>query len=112
MTRPGPDPGEGGEEGEGGRGDPVIPPPVLRPEAGAYLANQSAAINMFAHRLNDRIGAVSLQDGPTAWARVGRQQADFSAVGGQLSVDGNTSVLQIGSDLLRRIGQRGRDLTD
>lgn len=99
---PGPDPGEGGEEGEGGSGDPVIPPPVLRPEAGAYLANQSAAINMFAHRLNDRIGAVSLQDGPTAWARVGRQQADFSAVGGQLSVDGNTSVLQIGSDLLRR----------
>lgn len=99
---PGPDPGEGGEEGEGGGGDPVIPPPVLRPEAGAYLANQSAAINMFAHRLNDRIGAVSLQDGPTAWARMGRQQADFSAVGGQLSVDGNTSVLQIGSDLLRR----------
>lgn len=98
---PGPDPGEGGEEGEGGD-TPVIPPPVLRPEAGAYLANQSAAINMFAHRLNDRIGAVSLQDGPTAWARVGRQQADFSAVGGQLSVDGNTSVLQIGSDVLRR----------
>ncbi|MEI2260450.1 autotransporter outer membrane beta-barrel domain-containing protein [Stenotrophomonas indicatrix] len=98
---PGPDPGEGGEEGEGGD-NPVIPPPVLRPEAAAYLANQSAAINMFAHRLNDRIGAVSLQDGPTAWARVGRQQADFSAVGGQLSVDGNTSVLQIGSDVLRR----------
>jgi len=98
---PGPDPGEGGEEGEGGD-IPVIPPPVLRPEAGAYLANQSAAINMFAHRLNDRIGAVSLQDVPTAWARVGRQQADFSAVGKQLSVDGDTSVLQIGSDLLRR----------
>ncbi len=98
---PGPDPGEGGEGGEGG-GDPVIPPPVLRPEAGAYLANQSAAVNMFAHRLNERIGAVSLQDSPTAWARVGRQQADFSAVGGQLSVDGNTSVLQIGSDVLRR----------
>jgi len=99
---PGPDPGEGGEGGEGvGPVDPIRPPPVLRPEAGAYLANQSAAINMFAHRLNDRIGAVSLQDGPTAWARVGRQQADFSAVGGQLSVDGSTSVLQIGSDVLR-----------
>ena len=101
---PGPDPGEGGEEcgGEGGGGDPVIPPPVLRPEAGAYLANQSAAINMFSHRLNDRIGAVSLDEGRAAWARVGRQQADFSAVGGQLSIDGTTSVLQIGSDLLRR----------
>ena len=82
--------------------DPITPPPVLRPEPGAYLANQSAAINMFAHRLNDRIGAVSLDEGRTAWVRVGRQQADFSAVGGQLSVDGNTSVLQVGSDLLRR----------
>lgn len=82
--------------------DPVDPVPVLRPEAGAYLANQSAAINMFSHRLNDRIGAVSLDEGRAAWARVGRQQADFSAVGGQLSIDGNTSVLQIGSDLVRR----------
>ena len=82
--------------------NPILPPPVLRPEAGAYLANQSAAINMFSHRMNDRIGAVSLDEGRAAWARVGRQQADFSAVGGQLSIDGNTSVLQIGSDLLRR----------
>ncbi|PZT10328.1 autotransporter outer membrane beta-barrel domain-containing protein [Stenotrophomonas maltophilia] len=82
--------------------NPIVPPPVLRPEAGAYLANQSAAINMFSHRMNDRIGTVSLDEGRAAWARVGRQQADFSAVGGQLSIDGNTSVLQIGSDLLRR----------
>ncbi|WP_414605138.1 autotransporter outer membrane beta-barrel domain-containing protein, partial [Stenotrophomonas pavanii] len=68
----------------------------------AYLANQSAAISMFSHRLNDRIGAVSRDEGRAAWARVGRQQADFSAVGGQLSIDGTTSVLQIGADLLRR----------
>lgn len=82
--------------------NPILPPPVLRPEAGAYLANQSAAISMFSHRLNDRIGAVSRDEGRAAWARVGRQQADFSAVGGQLLIDGNTSVLQIGTDLLRR----------
>lgn len=100
---PGPDPGEGGEGGEGiDPVDPIRPPPVLRPEAGAYLANQSAAVNMFAHRLGDRIGAPNSGDGRNAWARMGRQQADFSAVGGQLSVDGSTSVLQIGSDLLRR----------
>jgi len=103
VVDPGPDPIEGGEgEDGGGIVDPILPPPVLRPEPGAYLANQSAAINMFAHRLNDRIGAVSLDDGRAAWARVDRQQADFSAVGRQLSVDGNTSVLQIGSDLVRR----------
>ncbi|WP_414492695.1 autotransporter outer membrane beta-barrel domain-containing protein, partial [Stenotrophomonas maltophilia] len=101
---PGPDPGEGGEGGgEGGGGvGPILPPPVLRPEAGAYLANQSAAVNMFGHRLHDRGGALSPQGERHAWARVGRSHADFSAVGGQLSVDGNTSVLQIGSDVLRR----------
>jgi len=98
---PGPDPIEGGEgEDGGGIVDPIRPPPVLRPEAGAYLANQSAAVNMFAHRMHDRGGTRT--DERTAWARVGRSNADFTAVGGQLSVDGNTSVLQIGSDLLRR----------
>ncbi|HGM6070314.1 TPA: autotransporter outer membrane beta-barrel domain-containing protein [Stenotrophomonas maltophilia] len=82
--------------------DPVNPPPVLRPEAGAYLANQSAAVNMFAHRLSDRMGAVAMGDERAAWARVARSNADFTAVGGQLSVDGNTSVLQIGTDVWRR----------
>ncbi|WP_117309524.1 autotransporter outer membrane beta-barrel domain-containing protein [Stenotrophomonas sp. G4] len=98
---PGPGPGEGGDGGEGvGPVDPIRPPPVLRPEAGAYLANQSATISMFAHRMHDRTGALGSER--TAWARTGRSNADFTAVGGQLSVDGNTSVLQIGSDLLRR----------
>nr|WP_253902087.1 autotransporter outer membrane beta-barrel domain-containing protein [Stenotrophomonas maltophilia] len=82
--------------------DPILPPPVLRPEAGAYLANQSAAINLFAHRMHERSGTRSRGTERQAWARVGRQQADFSAVGSQLSVDGTTSVLQIGSDLLQR----------
>ncbi|WP_447906242.1 autotransporter family protein [Stenotrophomonas sepilia] len=98
---PGPDPGDGGEEGGGGGGDPVRPPPVLRPEAGAYLANQSAALNMFAHRMHDRGPLASPDDGRHAWARVGRSTADFSAVDGQLSVDGSTSLLQIGSDVWR-----------
>ncbi|HGM7337544.1 TPA: autotransporter outer membrane beta-barrel domain-containing protein [Stenotrophomonas maltophilia] len=82
--------------------DPITPPPVLRPEAGAYLANQSAAVNMFAHRLSDRMGAVAMSDERAAWARVARSNADFTAVGGQLSVDGNTSVMQIGTDVWRR----------
>lgn len=98
---PDPDPGEGGEGGPLDPGNPITPPPVLRPEAGAYLANQSAAINMFFHRLNDR-GRAAVPGGERqAWARVGRSNADFNAVGGQLSIDGNTSVLQIGSDVLR-----------
>jgi len=99
---PDPDPGEGGEGGPLDPGNPITPPPVLRPEVGAYLANQSAAINMFAHRMHDR-GRAAMPGGERqAWARVGRSNADFNAVGRQLSVDGNTSLLQIGSDLFRR----------
>jgi len=96
-----PDPEEGGDDG----GIPITPPgPVLRPESGAYLANQSAAVGMFQHRLHDRAGAPGFGEGHGAWARVGRQQADFQAVGRQLTVDGNTSLLQVGSDLWQRNG--------
>lgn len=91
-----PDPEDGGDGGI-----PITPPvPVLRPEVGAYLANQSAAVGMFAHRMHERRGADTRQAGRSAWVRVGRQQADFSAVGRQLAVDGNTNVVQVGSDLL------------
>ncbi|WP_414603850.1 autotransporter outer membrane beta-barrel domain-containing protein [Stenotrophomonas sp. FR012] len=82
--------------------DPITLPRLLRPEAGAYLANQAAAVGMFGHRLNDRQGGAGAGDTRNAWARVGHGRADFTAVGGQLSVDGNTSVLQIGTDLARR----------
>ncbi|WP_445978479.1 autotransporter family protein [Stenotrophomonas muris] len=111
VVDPGPDPDPTDPTGPGDPtdptdptdpGDPILPPPVLRPEAGAYLANQSAAINLFAHRMHERNGARSMGSERQAWARVGRQQADFSAVGGQLSIDGNTSMLQIGTDLLQR----------
>lgn len=83
-------------------GDPIgRPGPVLRPEAGAYLANQQAALNMFVHRLAERRGGMRAEDDRSVWARVDSQQADVDALGGQLSVDGGSSVLQIGSDLLR-----------
>lgn len=104
VTEPDPAPGPDPEEGGDG-GIPITPPGrVLRPEAGAYLANQTAANGMFQHRLHDRIGAPGLAEGRGAWVRVGRRQADFQAVGGQLAVDGTTSLLQVGSDLWQRNG--------
>lgn len=83
--------------------NPIMPPrQVLRPEVGAYLANQSAALGMFSHRLADRQATFASDSARHAWARIGRQKLDFSAVGGQLSVDGDGSVLHVGSDLLRK----------
>lgn len=73
------------------------PEPVLRPEPGAYLANQAAAAQMFNVRLQDRMGA---QD-RAAWARMGTQQLRYGVVGRQLRVNGDTHVFQAGTDLLR-----------
>ncbi|NYF35008.1 autotransporter outer membrane beta-barrel domain-containing protein [Stenotrophomonas sp. JAI102] len=77
------------------------PIPVLRPEPGAYLANQAAATQMFGMRLSDRTGGTArgLSD-RGAWARVSRNQADYGVIADQLSVNGDTSVLQVGTDLL------------
>lgn len=77
-----------------------VPTPVLRPEPGAYLANQTAAINLFQHTLHDRHGERAF-DGELrgAWARVSRNQADYGALAGQLDVDSNSSVLQVGTDV-------------
>jgi len=79
----------------------IVPPPapVLRPETGAYLANQSAAAGMFGTRRQDRSGSDHGVSGRGAWARVARHQADYGVIGDQLRVSGGTDVLQIGTDL-------------
>ncbi|NYF35009.1 autotransporter outer membrane beta-barrel domain-containing protein [Stenotrophomonas sp. JAI102] len=77
------------------------PIPVLRPEPGAYLANQAAATQMFGMRLSDRTGGTTRGLSERgAWARVSRNQADYGVIADQLSVNGDTSVLQVGTDLL------------
>jgi autotransporter family porin len=77
------------------------PIPVLRPEPGAYLANQAAATQMFGMRLSDRTGGTARGLSERgAWARVSRNQADYGVIADQLSVSGDTSVLQVGTDLL------------
>jgi len=86
--------------------DPAMPQcqpqiPVLRPEPGAYLANQAAATQMFGMRLSDRTGGTARGLSERgAWARVSRNQADYGVIADQLSVNGDTSVLQVGTDLL------------
>lgn len=91
----------------------IVPPPlpVLRPEPGAYLANQMAATQMFALRAADR-QAQARDGGSTVggpWASISGSQANYGVIGGQLRVDGNRSVLQVGTDVWAwGDGQRGR----
>ncbi|ALN93782.1 outer membrane autotransporter barrel domain protein [Lysobacter gummosus] len=92
---------------------PEPPERIVRPEVGAYLANQSAAEGLFRHSLHDRLGepnlAERMREGDalsSAWVRTWREQADYTSVD-QLDTNSDSSGLQVGSDLARW-GERGR----
>lgn len=80
--------------------DPIDPTPVLRPEAGAYLANQFAMDQMLRHGWRDRQGGnTSAVDGVRGWARVDGTQSKLSAVQDQLDLRVDRSRLQLGADI-------------
>ncbi len=93
--------------------DPTLPEceapaPVLRAEAGTYLANRAAGVQMFGERFHDRNGGTARGLSERgAWARVSRSQADYGVIGDQLSVNGDTDVLQLGTDVFTW-GEGGR----
>ncbi|WP_171958505.1 autotransporter outer membrane beta-barrel domain-containing protein, partial [Stenotrophomonas maltophilia] len=65
--------------------DPIDPTPVLRPEAGAYLANQFAMDQLLRHGWRDRQGGnTSAVEGVRGWARVDATQSKLSVVEDQL----------------------------
>ncbi|MDN8649639.1 autotransporter outer membrane beta-barrel domain-containing protein [Stenotrophomonas indicatrix] len=80
--------------------DPIEPPPpVLRPEAGAYLANQFALDQMLRHTWRDRQGGAAAADGIRGWARVDATQSKLGAVDDQLDLRVDRSRLQLGADI-------------
>ncbi|WP_329809766.1 autotransporter outer membrane beta-barrel domain-containing protein [Stenotrophomonas sp. SMYL41] len=79
--------------------DPIEPTPVLRPEAGAYLANQFAMDQLLRHGWRDRQGSISAVDGVRGWARVDATQSKLSAVEDQLDLRVDRSRLQLGADI-------------
>lgn len=80
--------------------DPVDPPPVLRPEAGAYLANQFAMGQLLRHGWRDRQGgSTAATDGIRGWARVDATQSRLGAVDDQLDLRVDRSRLQLGADV-------------
>lgn len=77
------------------------PPQIVRPEAGAYLANQAAAVEMFQHRLHDRDVANALNgERGAGWLRVDNRYTRQD-VAGQLAVKGRAYTLMGGMDMLR-----------
>ncbi len=89
------------------------PPPVVpqfRPEVGAYLGNQMAAVAMFRHTLHDRLGEVDylerqrgIDEGRHAasWVRVTGNLTDSEAAMGQLDLRTTTGMAQAGFELGR-----------
>ncbi|HEL2966682.1 TPA: autotransporter outer membrane beta-barrel domain-containing protein [Stenotrophomonas maltophilia] len=85
--------------------DPIPDPdPVLRPEGGAYLANLTAAGNLFRLGYHDRQAG---QNGGRGWARVDGSRNGFDAVSRQLDVRGNSQALSVGVDMLRGVNGSG-----
>jgi len=78
--------------------DPGTPTPVLRPEAGAYLANQFAAQQLLRHGWRDRQGGRATDDGVHGWARADGTQSRLAAVQEQLDLHVDRSRLQLGAD--------------
>jgi autotransporter family porin len=98
--------------------DPEGPSPSLvqRPETGAYLANQAAAVGMFDHSMHQRLGEPNLAERlksddllGSAWLRTTTDHTRFNAADGQLDVGTHHSMLQAGTDLAKW-GQDSRGL--
>lgn len=88
--------------------DPVEPTPVLRPETGAYLANQFAVDQLLRHGWRDRQGGSFNDDGVRGWARVDANQSKLGAVNDQLDLRVDRSRVQLGADMGVFDSGRGR----
>lgn len=88
---PGPGPGPGPEP------DPELES-VLRPEAGAYLANLHAAQTMFRLGYHDRHAG---QNSGRAWVRVDGSRIGLDATNPTLDIRGNNQALTVGADVWR-----------
>ncbi len=86
---------------------PTPTTPVYRPEIGAYLGNQHAAVTMFSHTMHDRVGQPTFADdgrsdgrGGAAWVRFGSSQFDATSGARQVDSATNTDVLQLGGEVV------------
>ena len=80
--------------------------PLIRPEAGSYIANIASANQMFLTRLHDRLGETRYIDPVTGkeavtslWLRQVGSHNKFREGSGQLETQSNTYVAQLGGDI-------------
>ncbi|WP_342052643.1 MULTISPECIES: autotransporter outer membrane beta-barrel domain-containing protein [unclassified Cupriavidus] len=85
------------------------PTPQIRPEAGSYLANQSAANALFVHTLHDRLGEPNFAEdsrderarAASGWVRLAGTSTDATAAGGRIDQSTRGGFAQFGGDLIR-----------
>lgn len=80
--------------------------PIYNSDIGSYLANQTAATQMFMHSLHDRAGEPQYTEGlkqegrvPSVWLRLVANHTKSEAVGGYFDQRANSSVLHLGGEL-------------
>ncbi len=87
--------------------EPGKPQPVLRPETGAYLANQAAMDQLLQHSAQTRMGHAGAKDGLRTWA--GTEVAESrQALTGQQKLEATRQRLQVGADIGVFDGGQGR----
>lgn len=84
---------------------PAPDAPPVRPEAGSYLGNQSAAKDMFMSTMHDRMGEQNLTQSlasddvmPSTWMRVSGSRTEGHAAG-SIDQSTDTSMFQLGNDI-------------
>ncbi len=77
---------------------PDKPQPVLRPETGAYLANQAAMGQLLQHNARERMAAARAVEGLRTWAFTGHNEGRMD-VTGQQTLRTSQSRLQVGADI-------------
>lgn len=87
---------------------PALPEPsgVLRPEAGAYLANRWLRQTLL--RPGERLAVDEMQEGVRGWTRVDSGQAQLPGLVDQLQLSAQWNSLQLGADLGVFDAGRGR----
>ncbi|PHI28709.1 autotransporter outer membrane beta-barrel domain-containing protein [Budvicia aquatica] len=80
--------------------------PIYNPDIGSYLANQTAATQMFMHTLHDRVGEPQYTEGlkqegrvPSVWLRLVANHTKGKAANGYFDQRANGSIIHLGGEL-------------